>query len=76
MCIDNSLKMHERIEKAIERFDHYGFPYEVKNYDIGHIHIWDLDGNRYQFWAGTGRILGHNNTGIDALINLLNGERD
>ena len=31
MCIDNSLKMHERIEKAIERFDHYGFPYEVKN---------------------------------------------
>lgn len=76
MCLDNSLKMHESIEKAIERFDYYGFPYEVKNYDIGHIHVWDLDGNRYQFWAGTGRILGHNNTGIDALINLLNGERD
>ena len=72
----NVLATHELVDEAIERFDHYGFPYEVKSYDIGHIHVWDLEGNRYQFWAGTGKILGYRIYGIDALIRLLNGEEN
>lgn len=76
MKTENYLKIQEKIDEAADRFDHYGFSYEVKNYDIGHIHVWDLDGNRFQFWAGTGKILGHNAVGIEALIELLiNGKR-
>ena len=76
MKTGNYLKIQEKIDEAADRFDHYGFSYEVKNYDIGHIHVGDLDGNRFQFWAETGKILGNNAVGIDALIELLiNGKR-
>jgi hypothetical protein len=65
-------KTPERIEYAIQQFKDNGIRYELKNPAIGHFHCWrKSDGKLYQFWAGTGKILGYRNRGIRLLIKEL-----
>lgn len=65
-------KTPDRVEYAIEQFKKNGIRYELKNPAIGHFHCWrKSDGRQYQFWAGTGNILGHKNRGIHLLIREL-----
>lgn len=62
----------ERIEFAIQKFEENEIKYELKNEAIGHFHCWrKSDGRLYQFWAGTGKILGYRNRGIRLLIREL-----
>lgn len=65
-------KNPDRIEYAIQQFEKNGIRYELKNEGIGHFHCWrKSDGRLYQFWAGTGKILGYRNRGIHLLIREL-----
>jgi len=65
-------KNPDRIEYAIQQFEKNGIRYELKNEAIGHFHCWrKSDGRLYQFWAGTGKILGYRNRGIHLLIREL-----
>ena len=65
-------KNPNRIEYAIEQFEKNNIEYQLKNAEIGHFHCWrKSDGRLYQFWAGTGKILGYNNRGIHLLIREL-----
>ena len=65
-------KTPDRIEYAIQQFEKNGIRYELKNRGIGHFHCWrKSDGKLYQFWAGTGKILGYRNRGIHLLIREL-----
>lgn len=65
-------KTPDRIEYAIQQFEKNGIRYELKNEGIGHFHCWrKSDGRLYQFWAGTGKILGYRNRGIHLLIREL-----
>lgn len=65
-------KTPDRIEYAIKEFEKNGIRYELKNDSIGHFHCWrKSDGRLYQFWAGTGKILGYRNRGIKLLIKEL-----
>lgn len=65
-------KTPDRIGYAIEQFEKNGIRYELKNEAIGHFHCWrKSDGRLYQFWAGTGKILGYRNRGIHLLIREL-----
>jgi glutamine synthetase len=65
-------KTPERIEYAIQQFKDNDIRYELKNPAIGHFHCWrKSDGKLYQFWAGTGKILGYRNRGIKLLIKEL-----
>ena len=50
-------KTPERIEYATKRFDAEGIKWTLKNKQIGHFHLLDADGNLFQFWASTGKIL-------------------
>lgn len=68
-------KTPERIEYAIQQFEAHGIKYALKNSQTGHFHCWrKSDGKIFQFYAGTGKIMGMNIRGINAVINLL--ERD
>lgn len=65
-------KTPDRIEYAIQQFEKNGIRYELKNLAIGHFHCWrKSDDKLYQFWAGTGKILGYRNRGIHLLIREL-----
>lgn len=65
-------KTPERIEYAIKQFNKNDIKYELKNEAIGHFHCWrKSDGKLYQFWAGTGKILGYRNRGIKLLVREL-----
>ena len=65
-------KTPDRIEYAVSKFEENGIRYELKNPGIGHFHCWrKSDGKLYQFWAGTGKILGYRNRGIKMLIREL-----
>ncbi len=65
-------KTPDRIDYAIEQFEKNSIRYELKNEAIGHFHCWRKSDNRlYQFWAGTGKILGYRNRGINLLIREL-----
>lgn len=65
-------KTPNRVDYAIEQFEKNGIRYELKNPGIGHFHCWrKSDGKLYQFWAGTGKILGYRNRGIKLLIREL-----
>lgn len=65
-------KNSDRIEYAIKQFEKNDIEYQLKNEAIGHFHCWrKSDGKLYQFWAGTGKILGYNNRGIHLLIREL-----
>ena len=67
-----------RVAYAIEQFKKHGIRYELKNANIGHFHCWrKIDGQRFQFYAGTGKIMGHRgHRGIHALIRLLTVKED
>lgn len=65
-------KTPSRIEYAIQQFENNEIKYQLKNESIGHFHCWrKSDGKLFQFWAGTGKILGYNNRGIHLLIKEL-----
>lgn len=65
-------KTPERIQYAIRQFDAHGIEHVLKNPSIGHFHCYrKSDGCMFQFWAGTGKILGvDNQRGIHALITI------
>ena len=65
-------KTPDRIDYAIEQFEKNGIRYKLKNEAIGHFHCWRKSDNKlYQFWAGTGKILGYRNRGINLLVREL-----
>ena len=65
-------KNADRIQYAIEQFEKNNIEYRLLNAQIGHFHCWrKRDGKLYQYWAGTGKILGYNNRGIHLLIREL-----
>lgn len=65
-------KNPERVEYAIKQFERNNIEFQLKNAEIGHFHCKrKSDGKLYQFWAGTGKILGYRNRGIQLLIREL-----
>lgn len=65
-------KTPDRVQYAIEQFEKNDIEYQLLNVSNGHFHCWrKRDGKLYQFWAGTGKILGYNNRGIHLLIREL-----
>ena len=62
-----------RIQFAIEQFEKNGIQFVLKNEQTGHFHCWrKSDDKLFQFYAGTGKIVGVVNArGIKALIVLL-----
>lgn len=63
----------ERIDYAIEQFKKNDIEYTLKNVQTGHFHCRrKSDDKLFQFWAGTGKILGYDHLrGIHPLIKLL-----
>lgn len=67
-------KNPERIEYAIKQLEKHDICYVLKNSQIGHFHCWrKSDDKLFQFWAGTGKILGMEERGIHNLIKILEG---
>lgn len=66
-------KNSDRISYAISQFERNNIEFVLKNEQIGHFHCKrKSDGKLFQFWAGTGKILGYDRLrGIHALLNLL-----
>ncbi len=66
-------KNPERVEYAIKQFEMNNIEYSLKNVQAGHFHCRrKSDDKLFQFWAGTGKIMGYDNIrGIHALIKLL-----
>ena len=50
-------KTPDRIEYAKQQFEKNNIAYTVKNSSNGHIHCFDYQGNLFQFWASTGKIM-------------------
>ena len=67
-------KNGERVQFAIKQFENNDIEYALKNEAIGHFHCRrKSDGKLFQFYAGTGKIMGvGNKRGIRALIEILN----
>ena len=64
-----------RIEYAIAQFEQHNIEYQLKNAQTGHFHCRrKTDDNLFQFYAGTGKIMGRDIRGIHNLIKLLEGE--
>lgn len=68
-------KNADRIKYAIKLFEENSIEYILKNEQIGHFHCKrKSDDKLFQFWAGTGKILGYEKArGIHSLIKLLKG---
>lgn len=66
-------KNPDRVSFAIQQFKRNGINYKLRNEAIGHFHCFrKSDGKLFQFWAGTGKIIGYENKrGIRSLISLL-----
>ena len=61
-----------RIAYAIEQFEKNGIEYILKNEKTGHFHCWrPSDYKLFQFYAGTGKIMGLEKRGIVNLIRVL-----
>ena len=62
-----------RIQYAIQQFEKHNIEYVLKNEATGHFHCRrKSDDKLFQFYAGTGKIMGHDNVrGIHSLISLL-----
>lgn len=68
-------KTPERIKYAIRQFEENGLNYSLKNEKTGHFHCWrETDNRLFQFYAGTGKIVGRNIRGIRSLVRILKGE--
>lgn len=76
--LERVAKNADRVQYAIEQFEKNNIEYRLLNAQTGHFHCWrKRDGKLYQYWAGTGKILGYNNRGIHLLIReLLKGWND
>ena len=70
-------KNPDRIQYAIEQFEKHNIEYVLKNETTGHFHCRrKSDDKLFQFYAGTGKIMGfENKRGIHALIRLLDDMR-
>lgn len=69
---DRVAKNGDRIAFAKRVLEEEGVEYVLKNAEIGHFHAWrKSDGKLFQFWAGTGKIMGHDNRGIRAFVRLV-----
>lgn len=67
-------KNPDRIAYAIQQFEANNIEYQLKNSQTGHFHCWrKTDDKLFQFYAGTGKIMGSDLRGIHNLIKLLNG---
>lgn len=68
-------KNSDRIAYAIKQFELNNIEFTLKNEQSGHFHCRrKSDDKLFQFWAGTGKILGYNRLrGIHSLIKLLLG---
>lgn len=66
-------KNSDRVEYAIKQFELHGIEYTLKNAQIGHFHCRrKSDDKLFQFWAGTGKIMGCDRArGVHALIKML-----
>lgn len=66
-------KTPQRISYAEKLFILHGLTYELKNANTGHFQVWrKADGKLFQFWAGTGKILGYEHRrGIHDFIKLV-----
>ena len=66
-----------RVAYAIEQFEKYNIEYVLKNEKTGHFHCRrKSDDKLFQFYAGTGKIMGCNKArGIHAFIRLLDDMR-
>ena len=65
-------KTPDRIEYAKQQFEKNGIQYCLKNPETGHFHCWRQSDNKlFQFYAGTGKIMGMNKRGIANLIKEL-----
>lgn len=69
-------KNPDRIAYAIQQFESHGIEYALKNEQTGHFHCRrKSDDKLFQFYAGTGKIMGEKNRrGIHTLIRLLEQE--
>jgi len=65
-------KILARVEYAVMQFEDNNIEYHIKNLSSGHIHAYSkTTGKLFQFWAGTGKILGSELRGIHNLIEML-----
>lgn len=66
-------KNPDRIQYAIQQFKRHNVEYVLKNEQTGHFHCRrKSDDKLFQFYAGTGKIVGYQNErGIHSLIKLL-----
>ena len=63
---------NERLQFAIQQLEKHNIEFSVKNEPSGHIHCRKKsDDTLIQYWAGTGKIMGHESLGIHNLIKLL-----
>jgi len=63
---------NERLNFAIEQLQANNIEHSLKNETSGHLHCRrKADDKLIQFWAGTGKIMGHEVKGIHNLIQLL-----
>ena len=69
-------KNSDRVLYAIQQFEANNIEFCLKNEAAGHFHCRrKTDDKLFQFWAGTGKILGIDNLrGIHSLIEVLNGD--
>lgn len=67
-----------RVEYAIQQFQAHGIEFELKFPSSGHFHCRrKSDDKLFQFWAGTGTILGYpRKRGIHALIAMLDDMKE
>ena len=64
--------VRERLQFAIEQLEKHNVEYSLKNEKSGHLHCRrKSDDMLFQFWAGTGTIMEHEERGIHSLITLL-----
>lgn len=79
--VDKTKRNIQRSQYAIEQFKKNGIVYILKNERIGHFHVYrKRDRQLFQFWAGTGKIIGpipeniqEEARGISTLIKILGG---
>ena len=63
---------NERLQYAITQLEKHNIEYSLKNEKSGHLHCRrKSDDKLIQFWAGTGKIMEHEERGIHNLITLL-----
>ena len=70
-CKQNNIP--DRIRYATEQFAAHNIEFTLKNESTGHFHCRrKSDDKLFQFWAGTGKVLGHDSLkGVHSLIELL-----